>query len=62
MDASFIDGRNSGENTTCSRCGRPISSQARVCLQTQTDGECICADCYNELLVPGAGDAHGNMS
>jgi hypothetical protein len=62
MDASFIDGRNSSEDATCSRCGRPLSLHAGVCLQTQTGGECICADCYDELLVPGAGDAHGNMS
>jgi hypothetical protein len=61
MDASLIE-RNSGDGTACSRCGRPLTTNRGACLETRAGGEYICEDCYREMLVPGAGDAHGNMS
>ncbi|MEJ2638335.1 MAG: hypothetical protein P8010_02050 [Desulfosarcinaceae bacterium] len=74
MDASFTegpdsgggptsgDGLSNGDGTACSQCGRSIRTDQGACLQSQTDSECICEDCYREMLVPGSGDAHGNMS
>lgn len=68
MDASFTEGSNSGDSptssdgTACSQCGRSLTTHQGVCLQSQTDSACICEDCYREMLVPGSGDAHGNMS
>lgn len=50
------------ECTVCTHCGRPLSTDAGLCLQPQDGAECICDDCYHDLLIPGPGDAHGNMS
>jgi hypothetical protein len=62
MDISFIKGPDSGEGTTCRQCGRPLTINNGACLQTTSGDACICEDCYREMLVPGSGDAHGNMS
>lgn len=62
MDASSNKGPNSGEGTTCRQCGRPLTMNDGACLQPPNGDACICEDCYHEMLVPGSGDAHGNMS
>jgi hypothetical protein len=62
MDTSSNKGPNSGEGTTCRQCGRPMALNDRACLQIQSGDTCICEECYRQMLVPGSGDAHGNMS
>jgi len=62
MTPSYIDGKESCKGTTCSKCGRPLAMEAGLALQPRIEGECICDDCYHDMLVPGPGDAYGNMS
>lgn len=62
MNPPCHDGQDRCESNICSRCGRPLSTGAGIALEAQNSGECICDDCYHDMLIPGPGDAHGNMS
>jgi hypothetical protein len=62
MNLSSPDGQEASVSKVCTHCGRPLSTDAGLCLQPQDGAECICPECYQDLLIPGPGDAHGNMS
>lgn len=62
MDPTFIKSQESLDFQTCCRCGRPLPADGGLCLQEKGGGAYICDACYQEMLLPGQGDAHGNMS
>jgi hypothetical protein len=62
MHPSSKEGPITHECTTCHRCGCQLTMAAGTDPRHPPDGACICDACYHEMLVPGPGDAHGNMS
>ena len=62
MKPASPHGQDVLDGMACAQCGQPMTTETALCLQPQNGAQCICSDCYQDLLIPGPADAHGNMS